>query len=74
MKFLGKLYTKPERNSWRTERLDCSPISAQSIEWLDRPLLEKEVQSAVSQLSRDKALSPDGYTVVLCQEHWNVKP
>ena len=43
LKFFRRLYTKPERNSWKIEGLDWSPISAQSFEWLDRPFLEEEV-------------------------------
>ena len=43
LKFFRRLYTKPERNSWKIEGLDWSPISAQSVEWLDRPFLEEEV-------------------------------
>ena len=37
LNFFGRLYTKPERNSWRVEGLERSPISTQSAEWLDRP-------------------------------------
>ena len=72
LKFFRRLYTKPERNSWKIEGLDWCPISAQSVEWLDRPFLEEEVCYAVFQLNRDKASSPDGFTMALYQECWDV--
>ena len=48
------------------------PISAQNVEWLDGPFLEEEVRYAVFQLNRDKALGPDGFTMALYQECWDV--
>ena len=45
LKYFRRLYTKPIRNSWKLERLDWSPISTQSVEWLDRPFHEEDMQS-----------------------------
>ena len=72
LKFFRRLYTKPKRNSWKIEALDWSPIFAQSVEWLDRPFLEEEVRYAFFQLNRDKAPGPNGFTVALYQECWDV--
>ena len=68
LKYFRSLYTKPERNSWKLKGLDWSPISAQSVEWLDRPFLEEDVHHVVFQLNRDKAPGPDGFTMALYQE------
>ena len=65
MNFFGKLDTNPTRNSWRIEGLDWSPISPQSVEWLDRPFLEEEVHCVVFQLNREKVLGLDGVTLSL---------
>ena len=39
---------------------------------MDRPFLEKEVHYAAFQLNRDKAPGPDGFTMALYQECWDV--
>ena len=72
LKYFRRLYTKPERNSWKIEGLDWSPSFAQSVEWLDRPFLEEEVRFEVFQLNRDKAPGLDGFTMALYQECWDV--
>ena len=72
LKYFRRLYTKLERNPWKIEGLDWSPISAQSVEWLDRPFLEEEVCYAVFQLNRDKGPGPNGFTMALHQECWDV--
>ena len=72
LKYFRRLYTKPERNYWKIKGLDWSPISAQSVELLDRPFLEEEVRYAIFQLNRDKAPGSDGFTMALYQECWDV--
>ena len=72
LKFFGKLYTNPKRNSWGIEGLDWSPISTQSAEWLVRSFLEEEVCCVVFQLNKEKALGPDGFTIALYEECWDV--
>ena len=70
--FFGKLYSKPEGDSWRIEGIDWVPISRESAIWLDRPFSEEEVQMAIFQLNKEKAPSPDGFTIVVYQECWDV--
>ena len=72
LKYFRRLYTKPERNSWKIEGLDWSPISIQSVDCLDRPFLEEEVCSVVFQLNRNKAPGLDGFTMELYQDCWDV--
>ncbi|RVW60988.1 putative ribonuclease H protein [Vitis vinifera] len=43
--FFGKLYSKPEGDSWRIEGIDWAPISGESAIWLDRPFSEEKVLS-----------------------------
>ena len=40
--------------------------------WLDGPFSEEEVRLTVFQLNKEKALGPDGFTIVEYQECWNV--
>ncbi|RVW27818.1 hypothetical protein CK203_107068 [Vitis vinifera] len=70
--FFGKLYSKPEGDSWRIEGIDWTPISGESAVWLDRPFSEEEVQMAVFQLNKEKALGPDRFTIAVYQECWDV--
>ena len=71
--FFGKLYSKPEGDSWRIEGSDWAPISGESAVWLDRPFSEEEVRMAVFQLNKEKAPSPDGFTIAVYQECWDVR-
>ena len=69
--FFGKLYSKPEGAPWRVEGLDWVLISRESAIWLDRPFSEEEVQMAIFQLNKEKAPSPDGFTIAVYQECWD---
>ena len=70
--FFVKLYSKPESASWRVEGLDWVPISGESTVWLDKPFSEEEVRLAVFQLNKEKAFGPDGFTIAIYQECWDV--
>ncbi|KAJ9685197.1 hypothetical protein PVL29_017290 [Vitis rotundifolia] len=70
--FFGKLYSKPVGDSWRVEGVDWVPINGESAVWLDRPFSEDEVRMAVFQLNKEKALGPDGFTIAVYQECWDV--
>ncbi|RVW50733.1 putative ribonuclease H protein [Vitis vinifera] len=58
--------------SWRVEGIDWVPISGESGVWLDRPFTEEEVRMAVFQLNKEKAPGPDGFTIAVYQECWDV--
>ncbi|RVW78875.1 LINE-1 retrotransposable element ORF2 protein [Vitis vinifera] len=70
--FFGNLYSKPEGDSWKIEGIDWAPISEESAIWLDRPFSEEEVRMAVFQLNKEKAPGPDGFTLAVYQECWDV--
>ncbi|RVX09324.1 LINE-1 retrotransposable element ORF2 protein [Vitis vinifera] len=70
--FFGNLYSKPVGESWRVEGIDWVPISGESGVWLDRPFTEEEVRMAVFQLNKEKAPGPNGFTIAVYQECWDV--
>ena len=70
--FFGNLYSKPEGDSWKIEGIDWAPISEESAIWLDRPFSEEEVRMAVFQLNKENAPGPDGFTIAVYQECWDV--
>ncbi|RVW58950.1 Retrovirus-related Pol polyprotein from transposon RE1 [Vitis vinifera] len=70
--FFGNLYSKPEGDSWKIEGIDWAPISEESAIWLDRPFSEEEVRMAVFQLNKEKAPGPNGFTLAVYQECWDV--
>ena len=47
-------------------------ISRESAVWLDKPFSEEEVQLTVFQLNKEKAPGPEGFTIAVYQEYWNV--
>ncbi|RVX06486.1 Transposon TX1 uncharacterized 149 kDa protein [Vitis vinifera] len=51
---------------------DWSPISEESALRLDSPFTEEEISKAIFQLDRDKAPGPDGFTIAVFQECWDV--
>ncbi|RVX05595.1 Transposon TX1 uncharacterized 149 kDa protein [Vitis vinifera] len=69
---LEKLYTNPTGESWGVEGLDWSTISEENALRLDSPFTEEEISKAIFQLDRDKALGPDGFTIAVFQECWDV--
>ncbi|RVW98458.1 Transposon TX1 uncharacterized 149 kDa protein [Vitis vinifera] len=70
--YFEKLYASPIGESWSVEGLDCSPISEKSALWLDSPFTEEEISKAIFQLDRDKAPRPDGFTIAVFQDYWDV--
>ena len=70
--YFEKLYTNPIGESWGVEGLDWFPISEESALRLDSPFIEEEISKAIFQLDRDKALGPDGFTIAVFQECWDV--
>nr|CAN67046.1 hypothetical protein VITISV_001151 [Vitis vinifera] len=70
--FYEKLYSSPPGESWRVEGLDWSPISAESAFRLDSPFTEEEISKAIFQLDGNKALGPNGFTIAVLQDCWDV--
>ncbi|RVX01391.1 LINE-1 retrotransposable element ORF2 protein [Vitis vinifera] len=70
--YFEKLYTSPTGESWGVEGLDWSPISEESALRLDSPFTEEEISKTIFQLDRDKAPGPDGFTIAVFQECWDV--
>ena len=70
--YFEKLYSGPIRESWRVEGLDWSPISEESASRLDSPFAEEEISKVIFQLNRDKAPSPDGFTIAVFQDCWDL--
>ncbi|RVW91367.1 hypothetical protein CK203_035379 [Vitis vinifera] len=74
--YFEKLYSGPTGESCRVEGLDWSPISEESMSRLDSLFTEKEISRTIFQLDRDKhrdkASGPDGFTIVVFQDCWDV--
>ncbi|KAJ9693494.1 hypothetical protein PVL29_012324 [Vitis rotundifolia] len=70
--YFEKLYASPTGESWSIEGLDWSPISEESASRLDSPFTEEEISKAIFQLDRDKAPGPDGFTIAVFQDCWDV--
>ncbi|RVW76018.1 hypothetical protein CK203_055322 [Vitis vinifera] len=70
--YFKKLYSSPPGESWRVEGIDWSPISEESASRLDSPFAEAEIFNAIFQLDRDKASGPDGFTIAVFQDCWDV--
>ena len=68
--YFGKLFSKPSGGSWRIEDLDWSPISADSVEWLDHLFSEEEIHNAMLHLNKEKTLGLNGFTIGFYQECW----
>ncbi|RVW50737.1 Transposon TX1 uncharacterized 149 kDa protein [Vitis vinifera] len=72
LRYFEKLYTSPSGESWRVEGLDWSPISGESAVRLESPFTEEEIFKAIFQMDRDKAPGPDGFTIAVFQDCWEV--
>ena len=70
--YFEKLYLSPPGESWRVEGIDWSPILEESVSRLDSPFVEEEIFNAIFQLDRDKAPGPDGFTIAMFQDCWDV--
>ncbi|RVW26228.1 Transposon TX1 uncharacterized 149 kDa protein [Vitis vinifera] len=70
--YFKKLYLSPLGESWRVEGIDWSPISEESASRLDSPFSEVEIFNAIFRLDRDKASRPDGFTIAVFQDCWDV--
>ena len=70
--YFQKLYISPTGESWSAKGLDWSPISKESALRLDSPFTEEEISKAIFQLNRDKAPGPDGFTIAVFQDYWDV--
>ncbi|RVW77727.1 Transposon TX1 uncharacterized 149 kDa protein [Vitis vinifera] len=62
---------KGRGDSWRLKGL-IGPLFLRECIWLDRPFSEEEVRMAVFQLNKEKAPGPDGFTIAVYQECWDV--
>ena len=67
-----KLYSGPTGESWRVEGLGWSPISVENASRLDSPFTKEEIYKTIFQLDKDKALGPDGFTIAVFQDCWDV--
>ncbi|KAJ9678120.1 hypothetical protein PVL29_022881 [Vitis rotundifolia] len=72
LRYFEKLYASPSGESWRVEGLDWSPISRESASRLESPFTEEEIYKAIFQMDRDKAPRPDGFTIAVFQDCWEV--
>ena len=54
------------------EGLDWSPISEENALRLNSPFTEEEISLAIFHLDRDKALRPNGFTIAVFQDCWDV--
>ncbi|RVW92465.1 Transposon TX1 uncharacterized 149 kDa protein [Vitis vinifera] len=72
LRYFEKLYASPSGESWRVEGLDWSPISRESTSRLEPPFTEEEISKAIFQMDRDKAPGPDGFTIAVFQDCWDV--
>ncbi|RVW62008.1 Transposon TX1 uncharacterized 149 kDa protein [Vitis vinifera] len=72
LRYFEKLYASPSGESWRVEGLDWSPISRESASRLESPFTEEEISKAIFQMDRDKAPGPDGFTIAVFQDCWDV--
>ena len=70
--YFKKLYSSPPGESWRVEGIDWSPILEESASRLDSPFYEEEIFNAIFQLDRDMASGPDGFTIAVFQDCWDV--
>ena len=70
--YFEKLYSGQIGEPWRVEGLHWSPIFEESASRLDSPFTEEEIHKAISQLDRDKASGPDGFTIAVFQDCWDV--
>ncbi|RVW43795.1 hypothetical protein CK203_074062 [Vitis vinifera] len=70
--YFEKFYTNPTGESWGVEGLDWSPISEESALRLESSFTEEEISKAIFQLDRDKAPGPNGFTIAVFQECWDV--
>ena len=70
--YFKKLYSSPPGESWRVEVIDWSPISEESASKLDSPFSEERIFNVIFQLDRDKASGPDGFTIAVFQDCWDV--
>ncbi|RVW74124.1 hypothetical protein CK203_052225 [Vitis vinifera] len=71
-----KVFRKALRESfWRiveSGRLRLVPISGESASRLESSFTEEEIFKAIFQMNRDKALGPDGFTIAVFQDCWEV--
>ncbi|RVW70916.1 Transposon TX1 uncharacterized 149 kDa protein [Vitis vinifera] len=72
LRYFEKLYASPSGEPWRVEGLDWSPIFGESASRLESPFTEKEIFKAIFQMDRDKAPGPDGFTIAVFQDCWEV--
>ncbi|KAJ9687808.1 hypothetical protein PVL29_013851 [Vitis rotundifolia] len=72
LRYFEKLYASPSGESWRVEGLEWSPIFGESASRLESPFTEEEIYKAIFQMDRDKAPGPDGFTIAVFQDCWDV--
>ena len=70
--YFEKLYSSHTEESWRVEGLNWSPISKESASRLDSPFTEEEIYKAIFQLDKNKTSSPDGFTIAVFQDFWDL--
>ena len=70
--YFKKFYSSPPGESWRVEGIDWSPILEESASRLDSPFAEEEIFNVIFQLDRDKVPGPDGFTIAVFQDCWDV--
>ena len=66
------LYLKESNSEFGLDGIDWSPISRGKSNWLERLFQEDEIKYALGECEGDKAPGPDGFTMALIKDCWDV--
>ncbi|KAM0963163.1 hypothetical protein ACFX2A_022668 [Malus domestica] len=72
VKFFKSLFSSNEEACWGLEGINWAPISELEANWIERPFEEAEVQRAVFDCGKDKSPGPDGYSLQMIQQCWDI--
>ena len=70
--FYESLFTKPLSWRPRLDNLEFDSLNVEEAARLEDPFEEKEVREVIKGMDRDKAPSPDGFTLAFFQDCWEV--
>ncbi|CAL2260435.1 unnamed protein product [Prunus armeniaca] len=70
--FFKNLYNSNAEARWCLEGLNWNAISAEEVEWLERPFEEEEIKRAVFDCRTDKLPGLDGFFMLLFQSCWDI--
>lgn len=72
IQFYRNLYSKDTTARWGVEGLNWEPIEEYARMKLEQPFTEEEIKQAVCMCEGNKAPGPDGYTLKVFQQGWEV--